>query len=110
AANYGITIDILKRLIANSLEIFGQLILLKQPKILPLEKPDLGTGKDQLILKALRASLLVTILPTGRGKSLVFIVPAILSGSGVTIMVVPYTELKRQLVSRYTNAGLDCKY
>jgi superfamily II DNA helicase RecQ len=53
---------------------------------------------------------LVAILPTGGGKSLVFIVPAILSGSGVTIMVAPYAELKRQLVSRYTNAGLDCKY
>jgi hypothetical protein len=41
---------------------------------------------------------------------LIFIVPAILSGSEVTIIIILYTELKRQLVTRYTNAGLDCKY
>lgn len=34
-----------------------ELTPLKRPKILPLEKPDLETGKDQLILKALRAVL-----------------------------------------------------
>jgi hypothetical protein len=34
-----------------------ELTLLKGPKILPLEKPDLEMGKDQLILKALRAVL-----------------------------------------------------
>jgi hypothetical protein len=39
---------------------------------------------------------------------LIFIVPAMLSRSGVTIVVVLYTELKRQLVTRCTNAGLDC--
>jgi superfamily II DNA helicase RecQ len=80
----------------------------------------LEAGKHRLILKALRSVLrdnhaqfrtpqqeeavrlvavketpLVTVLPTGRGKSLVFIVPAMLSGSGVTIVVAPYAELKR---------------
>ena len=53
---------------------------------------------------------LVTVLPVGGGKSLIFIVPAMLSGSGVTIVVVPYAELKRQLVTRCTDAGLDCKH
>ncbi|KAG9232024.1 hypothetical protein BJ875DRAFT_486484 [Amylocarpus encephaloides] len=88
AANYGVTIDVLKRLTADSLEIFGQvshrwhtflklaeqpsslpslkrkgaadvkeLTSLKRPKVLPLEKPDLEAGKDQLILKALRTVL-----------------------------------------------------
>ena len=37
-------------------------------------------------------------------------VPAILSGSGVTIIIVLYTELKRQLVTCYTDTGLDCKH
>jgi hypothetical protein len=37
-------------------------------------------------------------------------VPAILSGSGVTIIVAPYAELKRQLVTRCIDAGLDCKH
>ena len=33
-----------------------------------------------------------------------------LSGSGVTIVVAPYAELKRQLVSCCIDAGLDCKH
>ena len=37
-------------------------------------------------------------------------VPAMLSGSGVTIVVAPYAELKRQLVTRCIGAGLDCKH
>ena len=61
-------------------------------------------------MAAAKQTPLVTVLPVGRGKSLIFIVPAILSGSGVTIVVTLYIELKRQLVTRYTNAGLDCKY
>jgi hypothetical protein len=40
----------------------------------------------------------------------VFIVPAILPGSGVTIVVAPYIELKRQLVTCCLDAGLDCKH
>jgi hypothetical protein len=35
---------------------------------------------------------------------------AILSGSGVTIVVTLYAKLKRQLVTRYIDAGLDCKH
>ena len=53
---------------------------------------------------------LVAVLPVGGGKSLIFMVPAMLSGSGVTIIVVLYAELKRQLVTRCTDTGLDCKY
>ncbi len=53
---------------------------------------------------------LVAVLLVGGGKSLIFIVPAILSGSGVTIVVVLYAKLKRQLVTRCTDAGLDCKH
>jgi superfamily II DNA helicase RecQ len=174
AANYGVTIDVLKRLTADSLEVFGQVSrrwhrflgcagqqtpsepLLpsslkrkkgaadvgeptssKRAKTLPLEKltVDGGSDKDQLLLQALRAVLrdghaqfrspqqeeavrlaaaretpLVAVLPTGGGKSLVFMVPAMLSGSGVTIVVAPYAELKRQLVTRCLDAGLDCKH
>jgi superfamily II DNA helicase RecQ len=191
AAHYGVTIDVLKRLTADSLEIFGQVSgqwhqflglaadqcgkrdaalavpvrealavpvregplsrpsqkrrkgpadmveprLSKRPRVLQLERPNLETGRDQLIVKALRTVLrddhahfrtpqqaeavrlaaaketpLVVILPTGGGKSLVFMVPALLPGSGVTIVVAPYAELKRQLVTRCTDAGLDCQH
>lgn len=184
AANYGVTIDVLKRLTSESLEIFGQVSyrwheflglgqlsssspsvppirLLKRErlaeaeadiklqasrsskraKVMRLEKTprfSSGQGQDrdnQLILKALQAVLrddharfrtpqqeeavrmaaaketpLVAVLPTGGGKSLVFMVPAMLSGAGVTVVVAPYAELKRQLVTRCLDAGLDCKH
>ncbi|RFU71790.1 recq family helicase, partial [Trichoderma arundinaceum] len=170
AANYGVTIDVLRRLTAESLEVFGQVshrwhkfLELDQPssgrrpsplereaeadikpqaprpskraRVMHLEKPRLGSGQDQVILKALQAVLrddharfrtpqqeeavrmaaaketpLVAILPTGGGKSLVFMVPAMLAGAGVTIVVAPYAELKRQLVTRCLDAGIDCKH
>jgi superfamily II DNA helicase RecQ len=53
---------------------------------------------------------LVAVLPVNGGKNLIFMVPAILSGSKVTIVITPYTKLKRQLVTRYTDAGLDYKH
>lgn len=84
----------------------------------PLKWPGAEAGKDELILKALWTVLwddhaqfrtaqqaeavrlatakqkpLVAILPVGRGKSLIFMVPAMLSGSGVTIIIAPYCML-----------------
>src|SRR4051812_11260663 len=61
-------------------------------------------------LAAAKETPLVAVLPTGGGKSLVFIMPAILAESEVTIVMALYTKLKRQLVTRYINAGLDCKH
>ena len=61
-------------------------------------------------LAAAKATSLATILLTRGEKSLVFMVPAMLSRSGVPIAVAPYAELKRQLVTRCTDAGLDCKH
>lgn len=167
AANYGVTIDVVKRLTADSLDVFGQvsyrwhtflgLITVppapstlkrkvedisseptscKRPRVLQLEGiPRLGVGREQLILKALRTVLrddqaqfrtpqqeeairlvsaketpLVIVLPTGGGKSLTFMVPAMLPGAGTTIVVAPYAELKKQLVTRCLDAGLDCMH
>jgi superfamily II DNA helicase RecQ len=107
-----------------------------RPKVLQLKKEEGGSGGgDDCILRALRAVLrnddaqfrspqqelavraaaakdtpLVAVLPTGGGKSLVFMVPAMLTGAGVTIVVAPYAELKRQLVTRCLDAGLECKH
>ena len=170
AEGYSVSIDVLKRLTPESLEIFRQvsyrwhrflglieqpssqpssnappkrkgvvdaaeLTPRKRPKILPLQGAVSQAASEQALLEALRAVLrddhaqfrtlqqkgavrlaaakespLVAVLPTGGEKSLVFIVPAILTGSGVTIVVAPYTELKRQLVTRCIDAGLDCKH
>ncbi|PON19994.1 hypothetical protein TGAM01_v211133 [Trichoderma gamsii] len=154
AANYGVTIDVLRRLTAESLEIFGQVshrwhkfLELDQPssgppplplkreaeadikpqalrpskraRVMYLEKPRLGSGQDQVPDASAgrsrtdgrrEATPLVAILPTGGGKSLTFMVPAMLAGAGVTIVVAPYAELKRQLVTRCLDAGIDCKH
>lgn len=107
-----------------------------RPKVLQVKTEESGSGgSGDGILRALRTVLrnddaqfrspqqemavraaaaketpLVAVLPTGGGKSLIFIVPAMLSGAGVTIVVAPYAELKRQLVTRCLEAGLECKH
>ncbi|KAI1066985.1 hypothetical protein LB507_011676 [Fusarium sp. FIESC RH6] len=65
--------------------------------------------KEAIRLATAKQSPLVTVLPIGSRKSLIFIVPAMLVGIGVTIVVALYAELKRQLVTRCINAGLDYK-
>ncbi|KAH6975854.1 hypothetical protein EDB80DRAFT_658517 [Ilyonectria destructans] len=158
AAGYGVTIDILKRLTSESLEVFGQasrrwhrflgcggaaagwveaetagaakgqgLEGLAGTEAASLE-PEAGqekkkrrlTASGELPLKAgkrqqeaiqraaAKQTPLVAILPTGAGKSLVFMVPALLMGAGMTIVVVPFRKLKAQLVSRCREAGLTC--
>ncbi len=57
-----------------------------------------------------KQTLLVAVLLVGRGKSLIFIVLAMLSRSRVTIIIALYAELKRQLVTCCINAGLNCKH
>ena len=59
---------------------------------------------------AIKETLLVVILSTSRGKSLIFIILAILFGSGVTIIIALYTKLKWQLVTYYINTSLNYKY
>jgi hypothetical protein len=57
-----------------------------------------------------KESLLVAILFISGGKSLVFIVLAILLEFRVIIIIAFYIKLKRQLVTRYINASLDYKH
>jgi superfamily II DNA or RNA helicase len=51
---------------------------------------------------------LVVVLPTGGGKSLLFIAPAYLIDPGVTIVVVPYRVLLDNLLKTAKNARIDC--
>ncbi|KIV98739.1 uncharacterized protein PV09_09491 [Verruconis gallopava] len=53
-------------------------------------------------------SLLVVILPTGGGKSLLFTVPAYLDRTGVTVVVVPFRALADNLVEWIINSGIKC--
>ena len=51
---------------------------------------------------------LVVVLPTGRGKSLLFSVPACIDDAGVTVVVVPYRALIEHLVEQMQQRGINC--
>jgi superfamily II DNA helicase RecQ len=48
------------------------------------------------------------VLPTGRGKSLLFIVPGLIEEGGITVVVVPYRALITDLISRIRESGIEC--
>jgi len=51
---------------------------------------------------------LVVVLPTGGGKSLLFMAPTCLDDPGVTIVVVPYRALINNLIATARQSGIDC--
>jgi superfamily II DNA helicase RecQ len=59
------------------------------------------------IVSGNQTTLLVVILPTGGGKSLLFIAPACLSDPGVTIVVVLYRTLLDNLLKTVKEARID---
>ena len=50
----------------------------------------------------------LAIMPTGGGKSLLFILPAAAFIDGVTIVIVPITSLRQDLWERSTERGIPC--
>ena len=78
-------------------------------KLFGLQGAPRSTGQAealQVILRRPKTS--VVVLPTDGGKSLLYMLPAILSSSGTAIVVVPYVELLDHLLARATKHGLDC--
>jgi superfamily II DNA or RNA helicase len=53
-------------------------------------------------------NLLVVVLPTGGGNSLLFTVPAVVERSGVTVIVVLYRALMDNLVARIWKSRVEC--
>jgi superfamily II DNA helicase RecQ len=51
---------------------------------------------------------LVVVLLTGRGKSLLFIVPGCVEEGGITVVVVPYRALITDLVTRIRGSSIEC--
>jgi superfamily II DNA helicase RecQ len=49
---------------------------------------------------------LVVVLLTGRGKSLLFIVPGCIEEGRITVVVVPYCALITDLVTRIRRSGI----
>lgn len=62
----------------------------------------------QAILLLHREQSAICILPTGAGKSLLFMVPAIMrDGGGTSVVVVPFAALMADLVDRAKQMGVD---
>lgn len=60
-------------------------------------------------IMALKADqTVINMLPTGAGKSILFILPAVIENTGTSIMVVPFIALMDDLVRRATYIGVDC--
>lgn len=57
-----------------------------------------STGTDVLLL----------VLPTGGGKSVFFMLPAVVEDGGTSIVVVPFVALMEDLVARAEEFGVDC--
>jgi superfamily II DNA helicase RecQ len=62
----------------------------------------------RVIVSGEQRTPLVVVLPTGGGKSLLFMAPACLDDPGVTIVVVPYRALVNNLVMTARTARIDC--
>lgn len=50
----------------------------------------------------------INVLPTGAGKSILFMLPAVMQETGTSIVVVPLVALMDHLATRATAMGVDC--
>jgi len=81
-------------------------------KVLGCEEVAFRSEEQREALRAIvsgeQRTPLVVVLPTGGGKSLLFMAPACLDDPGVTIVVVPYRALVNNLVTTAKQARIDC--
>lgn len=65
--------------------------------------------ESMAMLLGLRAGeSMISVLPTGAGKRILFMVPAVLADGGTSIVVVPFVALVDDLVERAGSMGVDC--
>ena len=77
-----------------------------------LNQPDAQfRGRQREVLEAIvaRRSWILAVMGTGVGKSLLFMLPAMLSSPGMTIVVVPLLSLKNHLRDRCLKLGIRCE-
>ena len=67
-----------------------------------------GVQKFGLEAIMARKARVLIVMRTGGGKSLFFMIPALCSRDGVTIVVVPLNSLREDLQQRCTKAGISC--
>ena len=82
---------------------------LAMQKVLGQTQTSFRSAEQELAMMAILQgkSPLVVILPTGGGKSLLFMVPACLTDPGVTVVVVPFRALLNDLSDRLEKAGIE---
>ncbi len=49
----------------------------------------------------------ICVLPTGAGKSLLFMIPAVMDEGGTSVVIVPYTALRLDLYEKAREKGVD---
>lgn len=59
------------------------------------------------IMRMQGAEQLICVLPTGAGKSVLFMAPAVMRGTGTTVVIVPFTALIDDLAERARSKGVD---
>ncbi|KAI8931122.1 hypothetical protein NX059_012132 [Plenodomus lindquistii] len=67
-----------------------------------------GVQKAALDAVLQRKLRIVAVMATGSGKSLLFMLPASLSPSGITVVIAPYKALRDDLQVRCTEQGISC--
>ena len=82
---------------AAIINVFGQGARLRSEAQREGLQAVLGTDKE-----------LVIVLPTSRGKSLLFMGPATLQSANTTVVIVPFIALTADLMRRCTAAGITC--
>jgi len=68
--------------------------------------PDFRPGQGEILEAVLGGDDVLAVMPTGRGKSLCFQLPAILKG-GLTLVVSPLIALMRDQVAALQSAGVE---
>src|SRR6185312_11912204 len=68
-----------------------------------------GRQRDVLDAIVARRSWILAVMGTGVGKSLLFMLPAMLGSPGMTIVVVPLLSLKDNLRDRCNKLGIRCE-
>lgn len=61
----------------------------------------------QTILRLKREEAAICVLPPGAGKSILFMLPAVLAEGGTTVVIVPFAALINDLVERARSFGVD---
>ena len=67
-------------------------------------------GRQKAIIQSIvqRQSPIIAVMPTGAGKSLLFMLPAWMSRGGTTIVVIPLVALRADLQQRCQALGVSC--